>query len=433
MPARSRLPCPSIPGGAGQDPVPASIARRPEGRRPCRDDTFFKRLWLRGLRWERLPPSQLPDRADPDPERARYRAGVIGLGWMGLLYDLAERIPDRFDVDDADRPTPELNIHRRFHHHDHPGNEGLPTSYAEALWDRPEVQLVAGADRDRKRLKAFGERYGIQALYTDGVEMMEKEKLDIVAVATNTKGRAFLTTKAAELGAKGIFTEKPMCHTLEEADRMVQACADRGTALNCGAITTTHPSFARARELVQQGAIGELVSIEASGPGAQHQNWSYFLDSPPAWVCGTGDQPRRESGSDEFRGQGMMVTGNGRVVHFRRGAPGVRLCGSKGEMTFSFVPGWQLWQEAETPAGTGRVPMPWPDPQFRPSLRRRLQPGRRGGLHGRPAGRAQNSGRRVAVALEVEIALKLSSRQGGARIDLPLADRSLGLNYDWFR
>ena len=29
---------------------------------------------------------------------AKYRAGVIGLGWMGMLYDLAERIPDLFKV-----------------------------------------------------------------------------------------------------------------------------------------------------------------------------------------------------------------------------------------------------------------------------------------------------------------------------------------------
>ncbi len=44
---------------------------------------------------------------------AKYRGGVIGLGWMGLLYDLADRIPDRFNVDDVDRPTPELDIHGR--------------------------------------------------------------------------------------------------------------------------------------------------------------------------------------------------------------------------------------------------------------------------------------------------------------------------------
>ena len=45
----------------------------------------------------------------------------------------------------------------------------------------------------------------------------------------------------------------------------------------------------------------------------------------------------------------------------------------------------------------------------------------------------KNSGRRVAVAVEVEVALKQSSARAGERIELPLEDRSLGLNYDWFR
>lgn len=364
---------------------------------------------------------------------AQYRAAVIGMGWMGMLYDLAKRIPDRFHIDDVDRPTPPLNIHRRFYHHEHPGEEGLPTSYAEALWNRPEVDLITGAERDRKRLEAFSERYGIQALHTDAEEMLRREKPDIVALCTNTRYRAELTCLAVECGAKGILTEKPMAHTLAEADRMVKTCAEAGVPLCCGAITTTHPSFARARELVQSGAIGELMSIEASGPFAQHQNWSYFLNSHPSWVVGTGDAPRRESGSDEFTGQGMMVTADGLVVHFRRGAPGVRLSGTAGEITFDYQPGWKLWQETDTPDGKRRVEMPWPKPQFVPPY---------GAIYcladvmdclAGVMDEPKNSGRRVAVALEVEIALKQSSAQRGVRVDLPLTDRSLGLHYDWFR
>ena len=113
---------------------------------------------------------------------AKYRSGVIGLGWMGMLYDLAERIPDHFEIEDTDRPTPELDAHRRFHHHEHPGSEGNPTSYAEAFVDRPEVDLVTAADRDRKRLTAFTERYGIEATYTDAEEMLRVEQLDILEV-----------------------------------------------------------------------------------------------------------------------------------------------------------------------------------------------------------------------------------------------------------
>ena len=54
-----------------------------------------------------------------------------------------------------------------------------------------------------RRLKAFGERYGVDALYTDAGEMLRNESLDIVAVATNVKGRADLTCLAVESRREG--------------------------------------------------------------------------------------------------------------------------------------------------------------------------------------------------------------------------------------
>jgi hypothetical protein len=281
---------------------------------------------------------------------------------MGMLYDLAPRASDRFDVDDVDRPTPELDVHRRFHHHQHPGESGLPNSYAEAFTDRAEVELVAAADRDEKRLAVFTQRYGISRVYTDAELILRSESADLVAVATNTKTRADLTVLAAECGARGIVTEKPM----------VDACAQRRIHLSCGSISTTDPSFARARALLEEGAIGDLVSIEAGGVSAQHQNWSYFLDVLPDWVVGIGDKECRESGTSEFAGTGMAWSeARGVAVHFRPGAPGVRLCGTQGEMVFDSKQGWRLWQD-------------------------------------------------LAAA-------------GGARVTMPLADRTLGLHYDWFR
>lgn len=362
-----------------------------------------------------------------------YRAAVIGLGWMGLLYDLAARIGDRFEIDDIDRPTPPLDIHRKFHHYDHPGDEGNPTSYAEAFWDRPEVATVIAADRDANRLEAFGERYGTTALYQDAEEMLRRERPDLVAVCTNTKHRAHLTEVAVACGARGILTEKPMAHTLEEVDRMVGACGEAQVPLCCGAITTTHPSFGRAKALLADGAIGPLVSIEAAGACAQHQNWSYFLDAAPAWVVGAGTLARRESGSDEFAGQGMLVAEDGLAVHFRAGAPGVRLRAESGEMVFDFARGWRLWREVKGGEGMSMAEVDWPRPQFNvpygavycvDDVMRCL-----GGELDEP----KNSGRRVGVALEVEVALKESVKRGGEKVELPLADRGLGLNYDWFR
>ena len=375
--------------------------------------------------------------------KARYRGGVVGLGWMGVLYDMGRRDYEniggsyktpKYDLESTRRPTPDwLDVHRKFHHHDHPGKEGLVSTYAEAIWDRPEVDLVAGADRDKKRLDMFGERYGIKALYTDALEMYQKENLDILAIATNTKGRSFLTVKAVEAGVKGIFVDKPMTFTLKEADDMVNACAKAGVPLVGGATTTSHPSFGKAKELITTGAIGDVTSIEARVPLlSQHQDWCYFVDSELAWVSGIGDKPRRERGSSEFMGQGIIVAKDGTVVHIRDGAPTVKISGSTGEIVFDGKR-WTLWQDVDTLSGRkGRVEMPWPDPQFGGMRTPWCLDDLIATMEGRMK-EPKNSGRIVAAALEAELAMKQSSARGGERIELPLKDRSLGLTYDWFR
>ena len=374
--------------------------------------------------------------------KAAYRGGIVGLGWMGMLYDMGRRDYEniegsyktpKYDLDSPNRSTPDwLDVYRKFYYHDHPGKEGLVATYAEVMWNRPEVELVAGCDRDKKRLAMLGQRYGIKNLYTDALEMYEKENLDILALATNTKGRSFLTVKAVEAGVKGIFVDKPMTFTLREADDMVRACADAGVPLVGRATTVSHPSFGKAKELIHSGTIGDVRSIEAKVPiFSQHQGWSYFVDSDLAWVSGIGDKSRRKRGSTEFMGQGIIVFKEGPVVHIRDGAPMVRISGSQGEMLFEGKR-WRLWQDSDTAGGKGRVEMLWPEPQFGTMRTVWCLDDLIACMEGR-MDEPKNSGRRVATALEAEVALKQSSAQGGKQVVLPLKDRSLGLTYDWFR
>ena len=376
---------------------------------------------------------------------ATYGAGIIGLGWVGFLNDIGERprpaiSQPRYDLDDPDRPNPPLDPERRLHLHERPGGEGLPSTYADALWDRPEIELVAAAERNPRRLEAFRQRYGAEATYTDAEAMLREQSLDIVAICTNVTGRADLTCLAVENGVKAVMAEKPISHTLADADRMVRTCAEAGVVLNGGLTTSTHPSFATAKGLIGDGAIGDVVSMETTGPHAQSQMWSYFVDSPPSWVSGFGDRPRRQTGSDEFVGEGIMVTEDGLMVHFRHGAPGVRVAGSRGEIVFDTYSAWRLWRHIDGLPEDRTVEMPWPGPQCPSGDQLPVPPFSAvwavadvvDCLEGR-LDEPKNSGRRVATALEVEIALKLSSARGGERVGLPLEDRSLRLNYDWFR
>ena len=210
-------------------------------------------------------------------EQKKYRAGVIGLGWMGLLYDLGKRDYERiggsyqtpiYDVESADRPLPDgLNVKRAFHLYDHPGQEGLATSYAAALFDRPEVELVAGADRDPRRRAMYGERYGIEALYADAQEMLDEERLDIVAIATNTEGRSALTVAAVAAGVRGVLVDKPMVFSLAEADAMVGACAEAGVPLVGGATSVSHPSFCAGQVAGRGGGDWPGAVTRSAGSG----------------------------------------------------------------------------------------------------------------------------------------------------------------------
>ena len=381
----------------------------------------------------------------------KYRAGIIGLGYTGMIGSMQARRVGFWKPEDAIRPTSELDIHHKAKLHEIvvEGTRVLDNSYADVLYDRPEFELVAAAERDPTRRNAFIERYGVDNVYDDAEEMLRKEKLEIVAIPTNTRPRADLTVLAVECGAKGIITEKPMAYTLEEADRMVKACADANVPLVCGAISTSEYSFEKAKEIIESGEIGDVVSIEASSNRtsvSQHQNWSYFIDGNPAWVIGTGDTPPNDvisydgktvsPGSQEFDGEGMMVTDTGQVVHFRKGAPGVRITCTDGELFHSREQlGWTMWKNIETPDGKSLSTLiPWD--------RGKYGTNHNGAVFGMDdivkcikgeLDEPKNSGRRIARAIEVEIGLVMSAAQGGVRIDLPFKDRSLGLFYDWHR
>ena len=365
-----------------------------------------------------------------------YRAGIIGLGRMGWLYDAAvydprhERPPAVRDEAGGLTALPPLRQAPPLPT-SHPGREGLPSSYAESFLLHPKTVLVAGCDPAEDRLAAFGKHYGVGALYRDYGEMLAKEKLDIVAIASKADLRPDATRLAVEHGAKAVITEKPMAETLAGADQMVDVCARAGVPLLCGAISVNHPAFAKARELLDGGAIGKLLSLESSAAHAQHNPWWYLLDRPVAWVVGAADDEAAVRDGEEFEGAGLIRFRDGVSGSLRPGAPDFRITGERGELTFHDQQ-LHLWQDLPGASGTVRAEVPFPEPRML---------GEWSVIYGvedliqcvEAGGEPRVSGRRVRDAMEVEIALRESHRQGNAKVGLPLDDRSLGLRYPWFR
>ena len=158
---------------------------------------------------------------------------------------------------------------------------GMAHQHAVAYLALPEgeVQLSACCDLYRDRAATFAELYGIagEAVYTDYQEMLAREELDIVSVATWPDVHAQLVIGTAKARPKGIFCEKPMAYTWGDCKRMVAACEQNGVKLGFNHQRRYGKPFRIARQLIEQGAIGKLLRVEF-GAGNLYEYGSHNFD-----------------------------------------------------------------------------------------------------------------------------------------------------------
>jgi len=129
------------------------------------------------------------------------------------------------------------------------------------------IDVVAAADIQEDKLKKFSEEYIISALYTNYKEMLDKEKLDIISVCTFADSHCEITVSAAQRGVH-VFCEKPMALDLSEADMMINICEKSGVKLAVDHHRRGDSRYHKTKQLIADGAIGDLYSIIAEGATA---------------------------------------------------------------------------------------------------------------------------------------------------------------------
>ncbi len=343
------------------------------------------------------------------------RAAVIGLGRMGSTYD--------------DEVTTG-------------GSVFLPYAHAPSYASTAGVTLVAGADPHPEQRAIFGERWGLDSshLYADYRELLASEALEIVSVCTSTRLRAQIVSDAARAGVKAIWAEKPIALSLHEADEMIAVCHEHGTALAVNCARRWNPFFAQTRKLIEHGALGELLQINAFGQCGLSHNGSHLIDtvrylagSDVTWVFGEMESDEAAAGENDLMGNGYLAFANG-TRGFLRGMPTgpafweFDVIGSEGRVRLVNNNATTEYTVMATDSSSGRkVPMqtafPWPTVIVGTGVTivRDL-------IQAIETGNAPRcSGEDGRSALEIAVALRQSHRQGGAKVNLPLADRSLGI------
>lgn len=166
---------------------------------------------------------------------SNYRAGIIGLGFIG-------------GADQVSGDAIGQNV------------SDLDGTHLDALKKNPRIDLAAGSSRDAGRRKRFTERTGLSA-YADWNELLDKEKLDIVSVATYAPVHAEITVACAEKGARVVYCEKPIATTVPDAERMAEACEKSKTLLVINHQRRYNPNYRRLRDRIASGGLGDLTSV----------------------------------------------------------------------------------------------------------------------------------------------------------------------------
>ncbi|KYH41335.1 MAG: hypothetical protein AYL32_006200 [Candidatus Bathyarchaeota archaeon B26-2] len=134
--------------------------------------------------------------------------------------------------------------------------------HANAYKRLPNVDVVAVYSRTAKRAEKFAKDHSLKAWYTDMDELLERQDIDVVSVAIPNYLHAQAALKAIEHG-KHVIVEKPLTTTIEDADKVIEAAKKKGVKLMYAENILFSPSMRRAKEIIDEGAIGDILVVEA--------------------------------------------------------------------------------------------------------------------------------------------------------------------------
>ncbi|MGA3056506.1 MAG: Gfo/Idh/MocA family oxidoreductase [Candidatus Limnocylindrales bacterium] len=122
-----------------------------------------------------------------------------------------------------------------------------------------EVVVVADISADRAQAVAEATRSKWTVSWP---EIVSRDDIDVVVVSTSNDLLAEASIAALESG-KHVLCEKPLGRNAAEATAIVAAAQAAGRLLKVGFNHRHHPAIAAARELVGEGAIGDVFAIRA--------------------------------------------------------------------------------------------------------------------------------------------------------------------------
>ncbi len=153
------------------------------------------------------------------------------------------------------------------------GSGFISTIHAEALSRCSQANLVAVASPTLRHAEVLARKYGISSVFADYRRLLERSDIQMIVVGVPNDLHCQVVIDSAAAG-KHVVVEKPLCLSLQEADRMIAACDNAGVKLMYAEELCFAPKYVRLKQLLDSGALGRPTLIKQSekhdGPHAEH-------------------------------------------------------------------------------------------------------------------------------------------------------------------
>lgn len=144
------------------------------------------------------------------------------------------------------------------------GTGGRGNSHISGFAGAKGSRLVALCDADAKvvgrKAEVVEKKYGGQVdIVADYRELLDREDIDVITIATPNHWHALMTIHACQAG-KHVYTEKPVCHTIWEGRQMVNAMKQSGKIVGGGFQNRSDVGLREAIPQIVEGTYGAITA-----------------------------------------------------------------------------------------------------------------------------------------------------------------------------
>jgi len=142
------------------------------------------------------------------------------------------------------------------------GCSSMAKLHMKGVVQNENAELYAICGTDEKNLAERAKEFDVKRVYTDYNILVNDPEIDAVVLVTPDQIHREMTEKFLKAG-KAVLCEKPMALSVEDCEKMIACEREVGGKLMIGQICRANPRFAKMKEIIDSGRIGELMFVES--------------------------------------------------------------------------------------------------------------------------------------------------------------------------